>query len=200
MNGFMIEDMGDFHRFRAWLGQQPVPRLVDWLVEAGVAHRPLLIALNAEWGSGADGGWNPGPVREAIRRLTELPDMATWRESDAIGSKADPICCLLRHVLEDRPAVDAVELAEYALQRIAELSMEVQDSEVWSMPLLDEVGELHRKACLKARPDPVRLAQRWKVLQKQWSFGVFDRFPTAYEEVLGAEGLNEWQHGENGPS
>lgn len=182
------------------MGQQPVPRLVDWLVEAGVAHRPLLIALNSEWGSGADGGWNPGPVREAIRRLTELPDMATWRESDAIGSKADPICCLLRHVLEDRPAVDAVELAEYALQRIAELSMEVQDSEVWSMPLLDEVGELHRKACLKARPDPVRLARRWKVLQKRWSFGVFDRFPTAYEEVLGAEGLNEWQRGENGPS
>ena len=69
MNGFMIEDMEDFHRFRAWLGQQPVPRLVDWLVEAGVAHRPLLIALNAEWGSGADGGWDPGPVREAIRRL-----------------------------------------------------------------------------------------------------------------------------------
>jgi hypothetical protein len=102
-------------------------------------------------------------------------------------------------VLEDRPAVDAVELAEYALQRIAELSMEVQDSEVWSMPLLDEVGELHRKACLKARPDPVRLARRWKVLQIRWSFGVFDRFPTAYEEVLGAEGLNEWQRGENGP-
>ncbi|MFM7804527.1 MAG: hypothetical protein ACKPGK_08550 [Verrucomicrobiota bacterium] len=67
MNGFMIEDMEDLHRFRAWLGQQPVPRLVDWLVEAGVAHRPLLIALNAEWGSGADGGWDPGPVREAIR-------------------------------------------------------------------------------------------------------------------------------------
>jgi len=112
MNGFMIEDMEDLHRFRAWLGQQPVSRLVDWLVEAGVAHRPLLIALNAEWSSGADGGWNPGPVREAIRRLTELPDMATWRESDAIGSKADPICCLLRRVLEDRPAVDAVEWAE----------------------------------------------------------------------------------------
>ena len=61
-------------------------------------------------------------------------------------------------------------------------------------------GELHRKACPKARPYPVRLARRWKVLQKRWSFGVFDRFPTAYEEVLGAEGLNEWQRGENGPS
>ena len=112
MNGFMIEDMGDFHRFRAWLGQQPVPRLVDWLVEAGVAHRPLLIALSAEWGGGADGGWNPGAVREAIRRLTELQDMATWRESDAIGSRAHPIGCLLRHLLEDSPAVDAVGLAE----------------------------------------------------------------------------------------
>ena len=134
MNGFMIEDMEDLHRFRAWLGQQPVPRLVDWLVEAGFAHRPLLIALNAEWGNGADGGWNPGPLREAIRRLTEQPDMATWRESDAIGSKAAPIGCLLRHVLENRHAVDAVELAEDALQRIAELSMAVQDSEVWSMP------------------------------------------------------------------
>jgi len=155
MNGFMIEDMEDLHRFRAWLGQQPVPRLMDWLVEAGFAHRLLLIALNAEWGNGADGGWNPGPLREAICRLTEQPDMATWRESDAIGSKAAPIGCLLRHVLEDRHAVDAVELAEDALQRIAELSMAVQDSEVWSMPLLDEIGELHRKACLEARPDPV---------------------------------------------
>ena len=67
------------------------------------------------------------------------------------------------------------------------------------LPPLDGIGGLHRKACLEARPDPVQLARRWKILQKRWSFGVFDRFPTAYEEVLGAEGLNEWQRGENGP-
>ena len=44
----MIEDREDLQRFRVWLGQHPVPRLVDWLVEAGFARRPLLIALNAE--------------------------------------------------------------------------------------------------------------------------------------------------------
>ena len=48
MNELMIEDREDLQRFRVWLGQHPVPRLVDWLVEAGFARRPLLIALNAE--------------------------------------------------------------------------------------------------------------------------------------------------------
>jgi hypothetical protein len=43
-------------------------------------------------------------------------------------------------VLEEKHAADAVELAEYALERIAELNMAVQDSEGWSVPLLDEVG------------------------------------------------------------
>ena len=62
------------------------------------------------------------------------------------------------------------------------------------------IGEVHRKASREVRPDQVQLARRWKILQKRWSFGVFNRFPNAYEEVLGAEGLNEWQRGENGPN
>jgi hypothetical protein len=98
-------------------------------------------------------------------------------------------------VLEEKHAADAVELAEYALERIAELNMAVQDSEGWSVPLLDEVGELHRKACLEARPDAALLAHLWKSFQRRWCFPVFDRFPAAYEEILGMEGLNEWERG-----
>jgi hypothetical protein len=80
-----IRELFDTHEIVSFFaameaGEIPDPAKVDWLVEAGFAHRPLLIALNAEWGSGADGGWNPGPLRETIRRLTELPDLATWRE------------------------------------------------------------------------------------------------------------------------
>lgn len=127
------------------------------------------------------------------RGLTEPPAVATWRESDAIGNQVAPIGSLLRHVLEEKHAADAVGLAEYALERIAELSMGTQDSEVWSVPLLDDVGELHRKACLEARPDPVLLARRWKRFRGRWSFPVFDRFPAAYEQILGPDGLNEWQ-------
>ena len=189
----MIQDIEDIQRFRAWLGQQPVPQLVEWLVEAGFAHRPILVALTAAWECGAGDGWKPDPVREAIRCLTEPPAVATWRESDAIGNQVAPIGSLLRHVLEEKHAADAVGLAEYALERIAELSMGTQDSEVWSVPLLDDVGELHRKACLEARPDPVLLARRWKRFRGRWSFPVFDRFPAAYEQILGPDGLNEWQ-------
>ncbi len=195
----MMKDMEDLQRFKAWLEQQPASRLADWLVEAGLAHRPLGIALNAEWGSEAGGRWDPGPVREAIRRLAEVPDMASWRDSNAIGNTPAPIGCLLRHVLEDQHAAETVALAEHALERIAELSMATQDSEEWSIPLLDEVGELHRKACLEAKPDPVPLARRWRVFQKRWCFGVFGRFPSAYEQVLGVDGLNEWHRVEKDP-
>ena len=166
---------------------------MEWLVDAGFAHRPLLVALTAAWGCGTGESWNTGPVREAIRRLTEPPKWATWRESDAIGTQVALIGCLLRHVLEEKHAADAIELAEYALERIAELSMAVQHSEGWSVPLLDEVGELHRKACLEARPDAALLAHRWKGFRRRWSLAVFNRFPAAYEQILGMKGLNEWQ-------
>lgn len=73
--------------------------------------------------------------------------------------------------------------------------MAVQDSEGWSVPLLDEVGELHRNACLEARTDAVLLVRRWKGFQRRWFFPVFDRFSAAYEQILGTEGLNEWQRG-----
>ena len=188
----MIQDREDLQRLRTWLGEQPVPRLVEWLVEAGFAHRPFLVAMTAAWGAGAGESWNAGPVREAICGLTEPPKRTTWRESDAIGNQVAPIGCLLRHVLEERHAADAVELAEYALERIAELSMAVQDSEGWSVPLLDEVGEVHRKACVEARPDVAFLVRRWKGFQRRWCFPVFDRFPATYEQILGTEGLNEW--------
>ena len=45
---------------------------------------------------------------------------------------------------------------------------------------------------MEAKPDPIPLARRWKVFQKRWCFGVFDQFPSAYEQVLGVDGLNEW--------
>ena len=194
----MIDNREDLQRLRTWLGEQSVPRLVGWLVEAGFAHHPFLVAMTAAWGAGAGESWNAGPVREAIRRLSEPPKCATWRESDAIGNQVAPIGCLLRHVLEERHAADAVELAEYALERIAELSMAVQDSEGWSVPLLDEVGEVHRKACVEARPDAALLARRWMSFRNRWSFPVFDRFPASYEQILGTEGLNEWQLGGQG--
>ncbi len=102
-----------------------------------------------------------------------------------------PIRCLPRHVLEEKHAADAVELAEYALERIAELNLSVQDSEGWSVTLLDEVGELHRKACLEARPDAVLLVSCWKSFRRRWCFPIFDRFPAAYEQILDTEGLND---------
>jgi hypothetical protein len=60
---FMIQDNHDLQRFRTWLGEQPVPRLVEWLVDAGFAHRPLLVALTAAWGCGTGQSWNTGSVR-----------------------------------------------------------------------------------------------------------------------------------------
>ncbi len=184
--------MSDPHRFRAWLAALPPSRLVDWIEQASVAYRPLAIAMEAEQKRSPTGTVELTATREAIRELTEPPAHATWRQASEIGNAAALICLLLEHAIADGGDGAVVELIEFALQRTEHLAMAVHDSEDWSGTLFEQLSGIHLKACRQACPDRVQLARRWHRLLGQSELGAFARFPRGYEEILGENGLAEW--------
>ncbi len=149
-----LTPMSDTEPLRAWLERQPPSRLAGWLELAGTLQAPLGMALAAERDRLPTGAPNPASIREAIRRLTEPPHRATWKEAREIGNAASLACRLLEHASEDGAASgDVIALAEFAMQRIEQLAMAVQDSETWTGPLLTELAAIHRRAGQQFNPD-----------------------------------------------
>lgn len=185
--------MSDSEFLRSWLDRQPPSRIADWLDQARVVFPPLAIALEAERDRLPTGAPNPAALREAIRRLMERPEHATWRDAADIGNVASLVCTLLGHSIDDGADAGVVELAEFAMQRAEQLAMDVQDSEIWSGSLFGELAALHLRACRHCNPDPIEVVRRSHRLQRQSELGIFDRFPLGYEEFLGETGMAEWR-------
>lgn len=99
----------------------------------------------------------------------------------------------LRELLKDNRAGDVIELSEYFLRRLESQVEMVDDSDGYMGDILTEIQELHHAACLKAKPDPVKLAKKlfqWE-LASEWD--VFSGAVDLYADVLGEHGLESYR-------
>jgi hypothetical protein len=134
---------------------------------------------------------NSARLRGAIQFLTSVQDPKDFhhQQLDQIRHRLNWMLFLLSSVLNHRIPADAIEAAEFALERSEILAEQDLDSEYWSTSVRRELLRLHRLACERAQPDAMALAMRWARMRRSSRLGWFDDFTEAYADILGPDGL-----------
>lgn len=127
-------------------------------------------------------------------------DEAAWSE-DFVDYKhmydyADGIQEVVNSIEElflEGHAEAVVELAEHGLAVMERAMEQVDDSGGDMGMLMEQLQELHLKACKKAKPDPVVLADRLFAWELRTSWDTFYHAAETYADVLGDAGLARYR-------
>jgi len=184
-----------WRKMEAFLETQPKQMLIALLLEVAQRddrlHDSLL--LKGTLAAGGDGTAAIASFRRAIDEATSVDDFIDWRQVRTYGSRLDQIIESLEELLDHGAAAALVHLTEHATRRIEDSLDHVDDSHGVVGEVLQRVGELHRAACVMARPDPERLANRLFELAMTLPVNVHGFDPVAYRRALGARGLKRYR-------
>lgn len=181
------KDITDF------VGMQDAATLAAWLLEAAkrddVLYENLLLKARRAAGPAS----TIKAFRAAIDRAVETGGYVDWHEMPTYATGLENIADSLAELLQQGQAAALVDLAEYAITRV-ELACEyVDDSNGEMTTMLERLGELHHKACLAARPDPVALGERLFDYEMTAEFDAFHDSLRRYAKVLGKEGAARYK-------
>lgn len=176
---------------REYLAAQPQESLVALLLETAERDDRLYNALllKAERG----GGDVVAAFRRAIDEATRIYGFVDWREAGSFANNIDEVAKSLAELLKPDTAAVLVELAEYAIERLERALEQIDDSSGSVGDVVRDLGELHRKACAMARPEPADLAGRLFRLEMELPIGVCSFTAETYREALGKEGLQRYR-------
>lgn len=172
-----------------YVGLQDAETLAAWLLESAkrddVLYENLLLKARRAAGPAS----TVKGFRAAIDRAVDTDGYVDWHEAATYAAGLESIVDSLAELLQQGQAAALVELAEYAITRVELACEHVDDSNGGEMTdMLERLGELHYKACLAARPDPIALAERLFKFEMTADFDAFHDSLRRYAKVLGKEG------------
>ncbi|MGD0961545.1 MAG: DUF6880 family protein, partial [Methylomonas sp.] len=126
--------------------------------------------------------------RVAIDRAVRIDDFIGWREAGDFASGLHDIVNSLEELMSPAFAGDLVGLAEYFIIRLDKSLESVDDSNGEVGEVLRRLEDLHIKACMLAKPEPLELAERLFHYEMTLSFDSFHDSLNKYRDVLGENG------------
>lgn len=172
----------------AYLGAQTHGALVGLVLEAADADERfgdrLLMAAATEGTRAA----KLATFRASIDGAVGTRGFVAYAEMWDYAAGIDDAIQGLAKLLADGHAADVVELAEYALSAVEGALQEVDDSSGHMGGILERLQELHLRACRRAKPDQVALAQRLFAWELHGDWDTFSGAGEAYARVLGRAG------------
>lgn len=177
---------------RAYLAAQPPQAVIDLVLDVAQRDDRLyqLLLLKAE----RSGGGNVAMAfRRAIDDATRIHGFVDWREVRTFAGDIDQVADSLAELLKRDTAPMLVELLEYAVERIEHSLEQVDDSNGEIGDIVCQLGELHRKACAMARPEPAALAERLFRFETTLPFGLCSFDAVTYRNALGKAGLRRYR-------
>ncbi len=182
----------EMHSIRQYLSGQDPARLVERFMAAAEDSPTLLRQLGMEAAqSGAVVDMKV--MKQAITDATRTHGYVRYRESRDFARGIHAVVDAVARLLEQGRASEVIELSEHALRRVERALGHMDDSGGSMRPILDDLQVLHHAACLRAHPDPVKLARhlfRWEI-DGDWDT-FFDAAKT-YGDVLGETGIAEYR-------
>lgn len=181
----------------AYLNTQNPETLIELLLDVAQRDDRLYQSLWLK----AERANNPSNVvsafRQAIDNATVTDNLSDdyWEDASYCADDITPVLASLEELLQPDTAAVLIELAEYAMQRIAKLfnEIEMNDSEGECNDIIDRLDALHLNACLMARPEPAKLAERLFRFKTALPCTPFSFDVETYQQALGAQGLHRYR-------
>ena len=177
----------DLASFVEELAQDRLARIVldhaatDWRL-----RERLLAEARAARGDSPDmGAWQ----RRIDDAFAPYGEFVTYREAHGWADGVKDVIDALADLCDAGQHDAAARLAEHAHRRADKAVDYVDDSDGWLSDISLRLSEVHHRACVEGRPEPVELAARLVDLELTSELDGFYRAAAEYAEVLGETGL-----------
>ena len=187
------QSSGVLARIRAYLEDKSNGVLVAMIVE--LAERDPALFRKLEIASAAD----RADDKTLAARLGKAIDQATATRGFVEYGEAGGWAAGVDEALDALEALDAkrdrlvLKLAEHAIDRIETAIESIDDSNGQCGDLLERARDIHIRAALSVRPDPIALARDLFERETGDGYGTFDGAAWLYADALGEIGLAEYR-------
>ena len=183
-------------QLRAHLGALPHEEVVELIIEQTSRDAALKDRLLIEATRTVSGPVDVASFRRSLSDAVFDFDDGGRRFPHTSGGWADDVHEAIQRLarLLDAGQPDAViEVAEYGLGRVAKAMGEIDDSSGYFSDIVGSLEELHHRACVAARPDPVALGRRLFGIEVDAEWDILIDSVSRYADVLGDAGIAEIQ-------
>lgn len=190
----VAEAGGTLSRMRTYLTQRSPDQLVEMIL--GLAERDPALFRKLDVAAAAalaDDTTLAARLRKSIDRATRMDDYVEYRAVRAWAAEIDDALDALAELLPGGRAPLALELAEHAVDRIAQAVQSIDDSDGHGGGLLQRCAEIHLAAASAVRPEPVGLARSLFARELAFHYDTFDGAAETYADLLGEAGLAEYR-------
>jgi uncharacterized Zn finger protein len=178
---------------RAFLEQQDNGRLVEMLLNEALESDSLRERLFLETARMNPELIDLATYRRSIKNATRANDYVDYYSAGGYARGVHRVIESVASLLDDGHAVEVIELTEYALSQIEKSLGYIDDSDGHMGGCINELQELHHRACQQAKPDAVALARRLFEWEMRSEWGFFGGAAVTYADVLGETGLTEYR-------
>jgi len=178
---------------RKYLGGREKESLVEIIMEQLADDDALQRRLMLKTALSVKGGGNADALKAAIRQATNTRGGVDYYCAGDFCRGIDEVLDSVEELLKEGGAEQVIELAEYGLKRAEKALGNMDDSDGFMQDVFERLGELHHEACVKAKPDPEKLAKRlfkWE-LTSDWE--TFHGAAESYADVLGRQGIEVYR-------
>lgn len=188
-----LDDLStDLDRIREHLSQLEPSTLVEMFVEQALWDDNLLRRLTMAAAS-SDEAVDMKTMRHAITEATRTGGFVDYGAAPDFARGIEDLVHAVSQLLEEGHANEVIKLGEYALRRVERALEHMDDSDGYMSPILDGLQTLHHAACVKAHPDPIKLARRIFEWEINGDWDTFYGASKTYADVFGEAGLAEYR-------
>jgi uncharacterized Zn finger protein len=182
-------DVVTLNDVRLRLLKQEKGKLVDIILEQAARDERLRERLLLEAARSAGKEVNVAAIRKAVERATNTRGFVAYRAAHDFSCGVDQVVDSIAALLGEGHAAEVIDLAEYALGKVEQAILHMDDSDGHMASTLSRLQEIHLTACCEAKPDPEKLAKRLFDWEMRTSFDTFYGAVGTYASILGERGL-----------
>lgn len=132
--------------------------------------------------------------KRIIKDAFDTHGYVDYHEASGFADAASETIDMIEEIMEGPCVAEVIALAEYAIDRAVNAINSMDDSDGEMGEVLNRLQDIHFKACLQTKPDPVRLAERLFRLELNSEFDEFYRAAKTYAPILGKAGLDAYRN------
>lgn len=167
--------------------------LVDMLMQQTQENDMLCKKLGFQAAQAVSGEFNETAWKQMIQNAFEIDGFINYREMYQYMENVSDVVDSLDDLLEKGSAMPVISLAEYALHQAEEAMDSIDDSDGEMGDVMEDLQEIHFRACEKAKPDQEELAARLFNMELNSEWDIFYEAAKTYASVLGEAGLGVYR-------